>query len=279
MCHRFYQIFVIDTQQLIAGACRVGNRSKNVEYGAEAQFLADGTHIFHRGMIFLCEEEAQTYRAQLRNTFFRGLVNVDAQSFQTVCRTGFGGSGTIAVLGNGLAGCRDDNGSSGGDIKGVGAVTAGADNFQTVDITGVYLNSMGTHGSGTAGNFIYGFCLGTLGGQGSEKCGILCGGGFTAHDFIHHGICFVIGQVFSGDDFGNCFFNHMIRLLYKRNNQSVSDRKFSSRTLPWGVRIDSGWNCRPKTLFSASITAMTSPTLSVETICSVSGSSVPMREW
>jgi hypothetical protein len=73
---------------------------------------------------------------------------------------------------------------------------------------GFYLGGVGAHGGGAAGNLVDGLRPGALGGEGREKSGVLGGSGLAAHNFIHHGVGLVIGEVPFADDFDNGFFDH-----------------------------------------------------------------------
>ena len=51
-------IVVVNAQKLHRGPAGIGQGPQDVKDGTEAQLLADGSHIFHGSMIFLCKEKA-----------------------------------------------------------------------------------------------------------------------------------------------------------------------------------------------------------------------------
>ena len=99
-----------------------------------------------------------------------------------------------------------------GDIKTVCVVAASANDFKYVK-RGRHFCGVRPHSGGTARDFLNGFGARALCGEGGKKCGVLCRGGFPAHDFVHHGVGFVVGEVFFIDNFLNGFFNHRASLL------------------------------------------------------------------
>ena len=56
-----HQGFVIHTEDHRFRRCGVGERTQNVEHGAETQFLANRAHIAHSRVVFLGEEEAHAH--------------------------------------------------------------------------------------------------------------------------------------------------------------------------------------------------------------------------
>ena len=87
-------------------------------------------------------------------------------------------------------------------------VTSRTDDFKDFH-AGLDCGAVRSHGAGTAGDFIDCFGSGAFGGESAEKSGVLRCRSFAAHDFIHHGIGFVIGEVLLVDDFYDGFFDHM----------------------------------------------------------------------
>ena len=106
LCQRLHKVFIVDAQQLHFGGAGVGEGAKNVEHCEEAQLPADGTHIFHGGVVLLGKEEADTHLVQQFHATGGALLNVHAQCFQTVGGAALGGGGPVAVLCHLHAACR-----------------------------------------------------------------------------------------------------------------------------------------------------------------------------
>ena len=212
LCQWLYQIVIIHTQQLYFRAARIRQRPQNIKDGAEPQFPAYRSYIAHGSMVFLGKEEAHTDFIQQLYTFLWALLDVHPQSFQAICRTAHGGCRTIAVFCYlHTAGCTNQCSSS-RNIKALRIITTCTDNLKYLH-TSLNLCGMIAHSCGTACNLICGLCSGTLGRQCGQKRGILGRARFSGHDLIHHGVCFIVGQVFFADNFHNGTFNHNAFLL------------------------------------------------------------------
>ena len=90
----------------------------------------------------------------------------------------------------------------------MGAVTAGADDFQDFHARMGNGRRQGAHGFGTAGNFIDRFGFGALRRKGSQESGVLSRRRFAFHDFHHDLMGFVVSQIAFIDNLDNRFFNH-----------------------------------------------------------------------
>ena len=160
-------------------------------------------------MVFLGEEEAHARFLQQLRTAGWALLNVHPQRLQAVGRAALGRGGTVAVLGRLDPAGRGHQRRGGGDVEALCPVAAGADDLQHVHAR-IDLDGVVAHGGGAPGNLIGGFGFGALGGKGGQERGVLGEGGFAAHDLVHHGIGFVVGQVLLAHNFYNGFFDHGI---------------------------------------------------------------------
>ncbi len=189
-------------------------------------------------MVLLGEHEAEAHFVQQFAALVRVLGDVHAEGLLDVCRTARGRGGAVAVFRDLDAAGRRHQCGGRGNIETVGPVAAGADDLEDV-IVGLQRGRVFPHGSGTAGDLRGGLGLGTLRGQGGEERGVLGRAGPPAHDLVHNGIGLVIREVLFVDDLHNGFFDHGSSLLYD------NVMKFFKMVFPSGVRMDSGWNCRP----------------------------------
>ena len=187
LCQRLHQIFIINTKQLQLRAGGIRQRSEDVENCADAQLLADWANIFHRGVILLCEEEAHAHLLQQLHAFFRLQLNIYAQRLQTIGSAAFGGSSAIAMLGNLHAAGRSHQSRGRGDIEAIRSVAARTNDFKNVH-AGFALQSVVTHRSGAAGDFLCRFSRRALSRQRCQKCSVLRSTCCTAHDFTDYGV-------------------------------------------------------------------------------------------
>ena len=142
-------------------------------------------------MIILGKQETDVNLLQKLRALFRGNGDVHAQSLQHIRCAGFRGCRPVAVLGYGDATCRDDHGSRGGDIEGIGAVAAGSHDFQHIHVV-KQLHAVGPHAGRRSRNFIDGL---TLQRQSCQIRGHLHRRRLAAHDLIHDCFCLFISQV------------------------------------------------------------------------------------
>ena len=206
-----HQIVIIDAQQLHGRRSRIGQGTENIKYRTETQFPADGTDIFHGSMVFLGKEETHACLFQHFHTFGRALMDIDAQSLQTVRSTAHGRSSPVSVLGHLHAARGRYQGGSSGNIKTVGVVTAGPYDLKYIH-AGIDPGGVIAHGRRAARDLILCLSSGALGRQGRQKRGILGRCRLSAHDLIHDIIRFLIGQIFLAYDFDDCFFDHTLLL-------------------------------------------------------------------
>ena len=159
-------------------------------------------------MVFLSEEEAEIRFFEHLQGQLRILLDIDAQRFQAVCRAAQGRRSPVAVLGDFDTACGQDHGRRRGNVEGMSAVAAGADDFQDINTRMGNGCSQGAHGFGTAGNFIDRFSFGALRRKGCQERRILRRRRFALHDFHHDLMGFVIGQITFIYNLDNRFFNH-----------------------------------------------------------------------
>ena len=91
----------------------------------------------------------------------------------------------------------------------MGVVAAGAYDLEKLH-AGIYLGGVVPHGSSAACDLVGRLRLSALSGECRQKGCVLGGRGLAAHDLVHHGVGFVIGQVLFADDLHDCFLDHFL---------------------------------------------------------------------
>ena len=132
-----------NANDLSARVGRIGERTNEVEDGAEAERAAQRSESLHGRVIKRREEKdeagfAETFDGQLWRE-----LDGHAESLKNIGSAAARGDGAIAVLGNaGAGGCGNERGSA-GDVEGLRTAAAGAD---TVDefSRSASVNGMGT---------------------------------------------------------------------------------------------------------------------------------------
>ena len=104
-------------------------------------------------MVILGKQKADSDFLQKLRALFRRDVNFYAQRLQHIGGSAFGGCCPVSVLCHRHSSGRNDQGSGGGDIKGVCAVSAGADNLKYIHIM-EQLDTVGAHSGCGCGNFV-----------------------------------------------------------------------------------------------------------------------------
>ena len=112
------------------------------------------------------------------------------------------------MLGHGDASGGDDEGGGRGDVKGIGAVSAGAHDLQGVHVV-EQAHAVGAHPGGAGGDLVDGL---PLDGQGGQEGGHLNLAGLAAHNLIHDGGGGLVGKVLFGGELDDGFFNHGLSL-------------------------------------------------------------------
>ncbi len=111
---------------LDAGVRRVGERTAEIEDGAEAEGAAQGAELHHGRVIERREEKHEAGFAETLDRKFGRKIDGDAESFEHVGGAAAGGDGAVAVLGDAGAGGRGYQGSAAGDVEGERTAAAGA---------------------------------------------------------------------------------------------------------------------------------------------------------
>lgn len=135
-----------DADDLDAGLSGVGERSDEIEDGAEAEGAAEGAEGFHGGVVEGREEEDESGFAEALDGELGGEVDGDAEGFEDVGSSAAGGDGAVAVLGDAGSGRSGDEGGSAGDVEGLGTAAAGSDAIDELAALGVGEG----HGGGVA---------------------------------------------------------------------------------------------------------------------------------
>ena len=114
-------------RQLDVRACGVGERAKNIEDGALTDFLARTDGVFHGGVKFGREHKSDADLLNGLGDTFRREVEIDAEGGENIRAATLRGCGAVAVLGNFAPRASENERGGGGDVEGVRAVAACAD--------------------------------------------------------------------------------------------------------------------------------------------------------
>ena len=225
------------SHQDVGRRSRVGKRPQDVEQGAHPEFFANRRHVFHGGMVVGRKHKANAYLGNaLGNDAWRE-VDVNAQAFQHIGAAAFAADAATAVLADPRTRSSSYKHGAGGDVEGVGPVSACAhDVHQMCAIGHLHLGGKLPHHLRSSGDLANGFLLHPQAGQdgsGHERRD------FALHDHAHQVQHFVVKnltvldgalQSFAGGDGG-----HGCRVF----------KKLFNKAWPCSVRMDSGWNCTP----------------------------------
>ena len=155
-----------DTEQGIGRTGRIGQRAEDVEDGAHAHLAAYRPDIFHCRMVIGCEHEAHAGAPDAFGYLRRLQVDLRAEGFQHIGGAGFRRHATVAVLGDGGASGRSDEGRRGGDIESVRTIAAGADDVDEMRIVWCFdLGAQFAHHRCGRSDFADGFLLDAQAGE------------------------------------------------------------------------------------------------------------------
>src|SRR5205085_6782418 len=114
------------TENLVTGMSRVGQRTQDVEHGANANFTTGGANMFHGRMKGGRKHEAKADLLDAAGYLFRTKINTRSQRLQDICTATATGGRTIAVFSDcGTRGCDQDSCCS-RDIEGARVISTGA---------------------------------------------------------------------------------------------------------------------------------------------------------
>jgi hypothetical protein len=114
----------------------VGQRTEDVEQRAHAHLATDRRHHLHRRVVHRREHETDAAARDALGNLRRLQVDLRAQRLQDVRAAGLRGHAAVAVLGD-LASRRGDHEHrGGGDVEGMRAIAAGADDVDQVGAIG-----------------------------------------------------------------------------------------------------------------------------------------------
>ena len=202
---------------------RIRQRAKHVEHARDAERGAHRSHESHRRVEGFGEGEGDAHLIGHLGHGLRFEIERQPERLQTVGRPALGARGAVAVLGDLHAARGRNQRGRGGYVEAVRVVAAGADYLEYVH-AGIDARSVVAHCGGTARDLVGGLGARAFCGQRREEGGVLRGCGFAAHYFVHHGICFVIGEVFLAYYLYDCFLNHGLYLLNKIFKHSLAVR-------------------------------------------------------
>ena len=164
------------------------------------------------------------------------------------------------MLGDADAGASDDERRSGGDVERVGAVAAGADDVDDVgsgDGLGVTLGDFEAGGDDLRRL--------AADAQGREERADLRGRGCAGEDLFERGRGLGPGRGSRRST------RARIAAWTLTGRPPFMLRKFRSKSLPWSVAMDSGWNCTPSTVRSRWRTPMITPLSDLAVTSSTAG--------
>src|SRR5262249_663241 len=168
----------------------------------------------------------------------------------------------VAVLRDAGSRCSGDECRRSRDVERLAAVAAGARGVDEVVALRLHRQHVRAHRLGAAGDLVGRLALQP---QRDEEAADLRRRGLARHDRVHDLARPVAAEVAALQQLAERVLDH--------------ERKFLARSLPTGVRTDSGWNCTPSIGSSRWRTAITSPSAAVAETSSESGSEVAASEW
>src|SRR6185295_10935703 len=86
---RFRPLPVVDADELSAHACRIRQRSKQIENSAKSEFTPHRCGMFHRRVESLREKKTQTRLTQAPRRALRTKIDAHSQRFKTIRGTAF----------------------------------------------------------------------------------------------------------------------------------------------------------------------------------------------
>lgn len=177
---------------------RVGERAEDIEDGAHAHFATYRRHHLHGRVMHRCVHEADAGLRQRGGDLFGLQFDHCAQCFQRVGTAGLGRDTAVAVLGDlGTTGGGHEH-RAGGNVEGVRAIAAGADDIHHVlAVAHFHAARELAHHRGCTGDFADGLLLDP---QPGEDGGNHHVGDLAAHDLPHQLDHFVVKDfaVFDG---------------------------------------------------------------------------------
>jgi hypothetical protein len=238
----------VDADELPPRARRVRQRAEQVEERAQSQRVAHRRDVAHGRVVPRREEEADAALVDAGCDALRRKLDLDAQRGKHVGAAAARGDGAVAVLGHPRARRRGDEGGGGGDVEGVRQVAAGAAGVDQPLVAHLHPPRAVAQGERGAGDLIGGLALHSQRDQEGRDQRVGRAAFEDPVDRLHH---FVAREVLSFDRAAD-------RILEVHARTS---RKLRSSVWPSGVRMDSGWNCTPKTGSVRWRSAITVPSL------------------
>ncbi|MNC08204.1 hypothetical protein D3C75_557840 [compost metagenome] len=108
---------------------RIRKRAEHVEQRTQAKIAARTGGVLHGLVVGLGKHETDANVVDAARHLHRGQVQIDTGGFQQIGTAALARYRTVAVLGHGATGRRDDKGRSRGHVEDVRTVTAGADHI------------------------------------------------------------------------------------------------------------------------------------------------------
>ena len=173
--HRADQIAGKGAGQLAFHTRRIGQRAKDVENRARAQFGAGGHDVGNGGVVHRGHHEGDANGFNGLFNHFRSNHHVDAHLPQRVRRAGFGRQVAVAVFGHGHTGARHHKGRGGGNVQRAFAIATGANDIHCIRRC-LHRIAFVAHHLGGGGVFLHRFATGA---QRHQQAADLAGGGIS----------------------------------------------------------------------------------------------------
>ena len=227
LCHGHEQLRLVNSEELHICVSRVCERPEDIEHGRNSYFLADGAYVLHCAVVLLREQEAHSHLVEELHAASRVGGDIHPEGLEAVGGAALAGGCAVAVLSDLSASrCAYQSGDS-GNVDGVGAVAAGAYNFEHVAGV-VHTVCAVAHYICGSGYLVGGLALDVERGQIRRGLRLSRASGHYLAGYFRG---LVVGKV-----------NALGSLLYHFLYHNVTSRKFSAIFLPSFVSIDSGWN-------------------------------------
>ena len=162
---RFDEVLGVDTKDEALRLCRTRQGAEDVEYGAEAELLAQTCHVLHGLVVLLSVEERNVDLFKELVYKLRILVNIHAKRIQHVRGAGLACRRRVAVLTHGHATGSGHYGRGCRNVEGVRVVATRADDLQDFNAGMLNLGRVVAHSFRRAHDLVDSLGVGGLGGQ------------------------------------------------------------------------------------------------------------------
>ena len=185
---------VVDAHELHGGQGGVGERTEEIEDGADAEGATHRHRVTNARVVLGRKEKADACLLEATARDLGWGVDAHPELLEDVGRAALARDAPVAVLGDGHAAGRGDEGGGGGQVEGVGPVAAGAAAVGDGKPAGVEVQRGRAHGFGRARHLVRGLALGL---EPDEQGRELHLAHLAGHDGAEDGARTLAGEIFA----------------------------------------------------------------------------------